>query len=140
MNVRWLKLAPRAVAAKTVATTTRSAAPTGVRYEREAESMLVAAGLTVVERNWSCRMGEIDLIMREGDTLVFVEVRKRDSARFGGAGASISTQKQSRLERAIGLYLAQQPRTPACRVDAVLFDGGGKVHWLKNILTDAPHG
>lgn len=102
--------------------------------------MLEAAGLMLVARNWSCRMGEIDLIMRDGDTLVFVEVRKRDSARFGGAAASIGAQKRGRLERAIGLYLSALPRTPACRIDAVLFDGGGKASWLKNVFADSAHG
>lgn len=82
-------------------------------------------------------MGEIDLIMRDGKTLVFVEVRKRDSARFGGAAASISRQKQSRLERAISLYLSTLPTTPACRVDAVLFDAGGKPSWVKDILVSS---
>ena len=112
------------------------AAPDGERYEREAEALLSAAGLSLVERNWSCRMGEIDLVMREGETLVFVEARKRDSARFGGAGASIGAQKQGRLERAIGLYMSKLARTPPCRVDAVLFEGGGSPRWIKNIFAD----
>jgi putative endonuclease len=115
-------------------------ASTGERFERAAEALLKAAGLTLVERNWSCRMGEIDLIMREGATLVFVEVRKRDSARFGGASASIGSQKRGRLERAIGLYLSGLPRTPACRIDAVLFDGGGSARWVRNIFADESDG
>ena len=128
------------MSARIAAKPTSAGALSGERFEREAEAMLRAAGLVLVERNWWCRMGEIDLIMRDGDTLVFIEVRKRDSARFGGAGASIGTQKQARLERAIGLYLSALPRTPACRVDAVLFDGGGKASWLRNIFTDSAHG
>lgn len=122
-SARWSKLAPDL-----------SATPQGERYERAAEAMLKAAGLTLVERNWSCRMGEIDLIMREGNTLVFVEVRKRDSTRFGGAGSSIGPQKRARLERAIGLYLSTLARTPICRVDAVLFEGGANARWIKNIF------
>jgi len=112
------------------------AANDGERFEREAEAMLIAAGLSTVERNWSCRLGEIDLVMREGDTLVFVEVRKRDSARFGGAGASIGAQKQGRLERAISLYMSGLARMPMCRVDAVLFEGSGRPRWIKNIFAD----
>lgn len=108
----------------------------GERYERDAEALLCKAGLIVVARNWSCRMGEIDLIMREGATLVFVEVRQRVSASFGGAGASIGRQKRERIERAIGMYLSTLPSIPTCRVDAVLFEGGKKPEWLKNIFAD----
>lgn len=131
-SARWSKLAPNAKSA--------TAAPDGERFERAAEDLLKAAGLSLLERNWSCRMGEIDLIMREGSTLVFVEVRKRNSARFGGAGASIGAQKRARLERAIGLYLSALLRTPACRVDAVLFEGANAPRWVKNIFADESHG
>lgn len=106
----------------------------GDQHEREAEIFLNAAGLSLVARNWRCRLGEIDLIMKDGATLVFVEVRKRGSARFGGAIASIGAQKQAKLQRAIGLYLSALPTTPACRVDAVLFDGKGAAQWEKNIF------
>ncbi len=108
----------------------------GERYERDAEALLCKAGLTVVARNWSCRMGEIDLIMREGATLVFVEVRQRVSASFGGASASIGRQKRERIERAAGLYLSTLGTTPACRIDAVLFEGGKPPQWLKNIFAE----
>lgn len=108
----------------------------GERHEREAEALLQAAGLVLVARNWHCRFGEIDLIMKEGATLVFVEVRKRASERFGGAIASIGLQKQAKLRRAMEFYLSTLPRTPACRVDAVLFDGkaGAMPQWEKNIF------
>jgi len=74
--------------------------------------------------------------MRDGETLVFVEVRKRDSQRFGGAAGSIGRQKRERLERAIGLYLSGLNRTPPCRVDAVLFDATRRAEWLKNVFGD----
>lgn len=106
----------------------------GERYEHEAEALLKARGLTLVERNWHCRFGEIDLIMRDGATLVFVEVRQRNSLRFGGAAASIGRDKQARIERAVELYLSRLPGTPACRVDAVLFDGSSSAQWLRNIF------
>lgn len=93
-----------------------------------------AAGLTLVARNWSCRFGEIDLIMKDGATLVFVEVRQRNSLRFGGAAASIGREKRERIERAIGLYLSGVAVTPRCRVDAVLFDPAKPPEWLKNIF------
>lgn len=114
--------------------TTRS--DIGERFERDAETFLMQHGLIPVERNWRCRMGEIDLIMRDGEMLVFVEVRKRDSQRFGGAAGSIGRQKRERLERAIGLYLSGLNRTPPCRVDAVLFDATRRAEWLKNVFGD----
>ena len=108
----------------------------GERFEHEAEALLQAAGLVLVARNWHCRFGEIDLIMKDGATLVFVEVRKRGSEHFGGAIASIGMQKQAKLRRAIALYLSTLSRTPACRVDAVLFDGKteSSPRWEKNIF------
>lgn len=108
----------------------------GERHEREAEALLQAAGLILVSRNWHCRFGEIDLIMKDGATLVFIEVRKRGSDRFGGAIASIGGQKRAKLRRAMELYLSTLTRTPACRVDAVLFDGKAGVapQWVKNIF------
>lgn len=112
----------------------KPARSTGERFERDAEALLREAGLSLVERNWSCRFGEIDLIMRDGATLVFVEVRQRGSSRFGGAAASIGRDKRERIERAIGLYLSRIAVTPACRVDAVLFDGSSRPQWIKNIF------
>ena len=106
----------------------------GQRFEREAEALLRAAGLTLVERNWLCRFGEIDLIMRDNATLVFVEVRRRSSQQFGGAAASIGRDKRSRIEKAVGLYLSQVTPVPPCRVDAVLFDGTRAPEWIKNIF------
>ena len=122
VNATWLKLRPE------------SKGTAGERYEREAEALLKASGLTLVERNWLCRFGEIDLLMRDGATLVFVEVRQRNSQRFGGSAASIGHAKQARIEHAVGLYLSKLPSLPACRVDAVLFDGSSAPQWLRNIF------
>ena len=123
MSAAWLKLGPDA-----------NVSASGERYEREAETLLRGNGLTLVERNWLCRFGEIDLIMRDGATLVFVEVRQRNSLRFGGAAASIGRSKRDRIERAIRLYLSRLPAMPVCRVDAVLFDGSSDPQWLRNIF------
>ena len=77
-------------------------------------------GLRLVERNFRCKGGEIDLIMQDGSTLVFVEVRKRADQRHGGAAASVTPAKQARLILAAQLYLQRylqlHPVTPACRV------------------------
>ena len=95
---------------------------------------MVARGLVIVARNFRTRRGEIDLIARDGTTLVFVEVRMRRSAAFGGAAASITAAKRSRLIAAAGAYLARLPREPACRFDAVLIDGAAppRIEWQRD--------
>ncbi|MFO1204509.1 MAG: YraN family protein [Burkholderiales bacterium] len=81
------------------------------------------AGLTILQRNFRCRFGEIDLIARDGDAVVFVEVRMRRRGDFGGAAESITGAKRARLIKAAGFYLSSQARTPRCRFDAVLVSG-----------------
>lgn len=87
-----------------------------------------------VMQNYRCRFGEVDLIMQDGDVLVFIEVRLRSNQRFGGAAASIDLHKQQRLIRTAQHYLARLPRTPACRFDVVLMGDaeGLDAQWLKN--------
>ncbi len=108
----------------------------GAAAEALAESFLRAHGLAVLERNFRCRGGEIDLIVRDGEVLVFVEVRLRGNARFGGAGASIDRRKAGRIRLAAQFYLAQQASEPPCRFDAVLLDGLGieRIEWLRDIF------
>jgi len=103
----------------------------GEAAEQKAAHYLETQGLHLVVRNYRCRHGEIDLIARDGLTLVFVEVRQRSRQDFGGAAASIDAHKQRKLVLAAQHYLAQQPRTPPCRFDAVLIGSEG-VEWLKN--------
>jgi putative endonuclease len=102
--------------------------------ERLAEQYLVSKGLRVVARNWRTRLGELDLICSDGATIVFVEVRRRSSSRFGDAAASITSQKQARLVAAAQQYLATLARVPPCRFDAVLLDGTQAVQWLRHII------
>ncbi len=108
----------------------------GAAAENLAERFLCAQGLELVERNFRCRGGEIDLILTDGDTMVFVEVRLRSSERFGGAAASIDAKKVARLRLAAQYYLAGRGATPACRFDAVLLDAleGGNIEWLRDIF------
>lgn len=106
----------------------------GEHYETLACSFLQQHGLNLVARNWHCRHGELDLIMRDGSYWVFVEVRARQSARFGGAAASISHAKQQKLLTAANLYLSNQRINAPCRFDAILFDGTDSPQWLKNIF------
>lgn len=103
---------------------------------REAEELalqfLIAAGLRLRSRNYACRLGEIDLILQDGDTLVFVEVRQRRSARFGSAAESITRGKQDKLIAAARHYLARERQMPACRFDAVLVDAHGRIEWIRD--------
>ncbi len=94
---------------------------------------LLAQGLTLVERNFRCKGGEIDLIMQQRDTLVFVEVRKRADLRHGGAAASVTPAKQGRLILAAQLYLQRYKSLPPCRFDVVALDGDA-LNWIKNAI------
>ncbi len=101
--------------------------------EDRALAWLQSQGLQLVERNVRSRRGEIDLVMRDGATLVFVEVRQRRSAAYGGAAASIGAGKQARLWHAAELYLLRHGASVACRFDAVCIEGQ-TLHWLKHVL------
>ena len=113
-----------------------SAAP-GAVAERLAADFLSQRGLAIIARNFRTRRGEIDLIARAGRTLVFVEVRLRTNATYGGAAASITAAKQARLVAAASLYLARLPDTPPCRFDAVLLDGldASRIEWLQDVIS-----
>ncbi|WP_445401348.1 YraN family protein [Zobellella sp. An-6] len=106
----------------------------GEQFERRAEQYLLEQGLSLVVRNYQCRLGEIDLIMRAGTTLVFVEVRYRKSAHFGGALASVTAAKQQRLRRTALSYLQSQglnESRQSCRFDLVACDGNA-IDWIPN--------
>ena len=104
----------------------------GRQAEASAAVFLQQQGLQLVERNYRSRHGEIDLIARDGATLVFVEVRLRSGNTFGGAAASITAAKRAKLAQTARHYLATLPVTPPCRFDALLFNGAGGIEWLKN--------
>lgn len=89
--------------------------------------------LKLVERNFLCKGGEIDLIMRSGATLVFVEVRKRAPGRHGSAADSVTRSKQKRLIVAAQIYLQRYRHPPACRFDVVAIDGA-VITWLHNVF------
>lgn len=103
----------------------------GAQAEQQAARYLKQQGLKPIAQNYRSRFGEIDLIMQDGATLVFVEVRLRRSANFGGAAASIDARKQRRIIRTAQQYLAGLAHIPQCRFDAVLMDDSG-VQWLRN--------
>lgn len=106
----------------------------GEAAERQALDYLVQQGLKLVAANYRSRFGEIDLILRDGEVLVFAEVRMRKNNDFGGAAASITHAKQARLIKTANHYLTQFSRPPPCRFDAVLLGASnpGAIEWLKN--------
>jgi len=104
----------------------------GARAEEQALGFLLRHGLTLKARNYSCRTGEIDLILQDGATLVFVEVRMRRSRAFGGAAESITPRKRARLLAAARHYLAGKQPLPACRFDAVLIEADATPVWIKD--------
>lgn len=102
----------------------------GVAAEQKAADYLVRHGLRLLERNYRCRGGEIDLVMREGAQLVFVEVRARAASRFGGAAESITLAKRARVILAARHYLAHRGVDAHCRFDALLLDGE-RIEWIR---------
>jgi putative endonuclease len=109
----------------------------GARAEAQARAFLEARGLRVIAQNFRTRRGEIDLIAQDGETLVFVEVRQRRSAAFGGAAASITSAKRARVIAAAQAYLATLSSEPACRFDAILIDGATStcIDWRRDAFS-----
>jgi len=116
--------------------TTPARARDGAHAEALAALFLTQRGLTIVERNWRRRFGEVDLIARDGDTLVFVEVRLRRRSDYGDAAASITPAKQKRLIKAAQLYLARFRQAPVCRFDDILLDAldPARIEWLRDVF------
>lgn len=113
---------------------TVSTSQIGAHHERHARRYLERAGLRFHAANVRLPGGEIDLIMLDGATWVFVEVRYRRSDRYGSAAASVDRGKQRRLLRAAAHWLAahnQSLETADCRFD-VLAITGGQLQWLPN--------
>ncbi|MEL5667404.1 YraN family protein [Serratia ureilytica] len=106
----------------------------GAGYELLARRHLERAGLTLCAANVAVRGGELDLIMRDGATWVFVEVRYRRNDAFGGAAASVTSRKQQRLLHAAAVWLAGRGAsfdTSSCRFD-VLAITGSQLEWIPN--------
>jgi putative endonuclease len=102
--------------------TTLTRAEIGALGERLAADHLLGLGLRVLDRNWRCRYGELDLVAADGaaGTVVFVEVKTRTSDQFGGVAQAVTPQKVRRLRRLAGLWLAgQDERWAAIRIDVV---------------------
>ncbi len=119
-------------------TTAETSKAIGDRAEDQSARFLESHGLKVLVRNFRCRGGEIDLICRDGKALVFVEVRLRRNACFGGAAASISQGKQRRIILAARHYLAANAKNDAdCRFDCLLLDGNPEhsIEWIRDAFS-----
>ena len=112
----------------------------GKSYEARAESWLVSNGLETIARNYRCRLGEIDLIMRDAGILVFVEVRFRSNDSFGGPFESITARKQKRIILAANHFLSSHSEfhAYACRFDAMgitSVDARNRYDWIRNAFS-----
>lgn len=111
----------------------------GLAAENLACAYLQRSGLLLLHRNYRCRRGELDLVMRQGDTTVFVEVRYRSPSAYADGIASVDRHKQARLLAAAQHYLLQYPdaaRRP-CRFDVVAITperGENRVEWITNAI------
>lgn len=112
----------------------------GVAAEQLAATFLMQHGLKLITQNYHCRFGEIDLVMQDGKTLVFVEVKLRSSNQFGGAAASITPQKQQKMILTAQHYLqTQKLGDVACRFDVILMQSANlaatdlkHIEWIRN--------
>jgi putative endonuclease len=107
----------------------------GKEMERLAESFLTRQGLRCIARNHRCRYGEIDLILRDTATLVFVEVRFRRSTQYGSPADTVDQRKQRRLIAAASHYLQVHPSVLPCRFDVVAISGQNQIQWIQNAFT-----
>ena len=109
----------------------------GDAAEDHAARHLEAGGCRILARNARYRDGEVDLVAREREVLVFVEVRMRSSLRFGGAALSVDSFKQKRVARAAQhwLFAHYGEHWPACRFDVVTVDGNGTIEWIRNAFS-----
>jgi putative endonuclease len=103
--------------------------------ERRARAFLEQQGLQHVASNVRSKRGELDLVMRDGEILVFIEVRLRASERFGGAAASVDHRKQTRIATAAAYFLQKQRPQRACRFDVVALDSADTINWIRNAFS-----
>ena len=109
----------------------------GLHYEAQAKSYLCGQGLSLIEQNYHCRFGEIDLIMRDQDTVCFVEVKYRKNLSFGGAMNAISYQKQQKIIKTAQIFISENRKLArqAIRFDALMLQQIGddiSINWIQN--------
>lgn len=107
----------------------------GSTAEETARRHLEKQGLKLIERNYVCRVGELDLVMRDGVYLVFVEVRSRQDNRYGTPAETVTRAKQKRLIRAAAYYLQRHRINAPCRFDVIAISQNGDtldLEWIKD--------
>jgi putative endonuclease len=111
----------------------------GLHYENQARSYLAQHGLVLLKQNYHCRFGEIDLIMLQQEVVCFIEVKFRNSMRFGGAVSSISAQKQKKIVKTALFFIAQNEKLKhhSIRFDALLIQQrpdskSTDINWIQN--------
>lgn len=106
--------------------------------ENKAAAFLKKQGLTLIQKNFHCRYGEIDLIMQDKETVVFVEVRFRHNSHYGSSAESVTFAKQQKLIKTAQSYLMKNKLGDvACRFDVVGLSGDLKrpeIKWLVNAI------
>jgi putative endonuclease len=105
----------------------------GAEHEAQARAWLEARGLRFVAGNVRQPGGELDLVMRDGDTLAIIEVRKRSHRGYGTAAESVDARKRARIVRAATGYLAQNPRLAKLpvRFDVIAIDAEDRLEWIQ---------
>jgi len=98
----------------------------GNQAEDEACAFLLKQGFRLLDRNFSTKLGEVDLIMQDGESLVFIEVRYRKNADFGGAAASITPKKQQRIIKAALAYHQKHAPQSSLRFDVIAIEGDNR--------------
>ncbi len=104
----------------------------GQQHELEALKLLQSAGLKLLMQNYRTKTGEIDIVMKDKDTLVFVEVRYRKNIQYGDGAATITKQKQSRITKAAQAYIQQYHYRGPCRFDVVALSAQHSPDWIQN--------
>lgn len=110
----------------------------GAEAEARAEQFLQQQGLLTRVKNYRCKLGEIDLIMQQGDELIFVEVRLRSHSQFATAAESVTFRKQQKIIKAAQRYLQEQHLTERanCRFDVIAFSANNsEPEWIKNAFS-----
>lgn len=108
----------------------------GDLFEQAALEHLQRAGLKLLARNFATRFGEVDLVMRDAQVVVFVEVRYRRHREFGGGAASVGAAKREKITRAAQAFLQAHPKWASfpCRFDVIAFDGEARTaqcEWVR---------
>lgn len=125
------------VASHTLSHSSLRGRKSGTLWEKTAESFLRAQGLKLLQRNFYSRFGEIDLVMKDEHTIVFIEVKYRKNNHHGSGAEAVTFHKQNKISRTAAWYLAKNPHRAecVCRFDVISIDPekmDQSIHWIKD--------